>query len=356
MESKLKLPRYRFLGENAFELKKKLEDFEIESVIFDGVTSEPTDIMVEEGCILYQANQCDFLIGFGGGSQLDTAKAVGAMLTNPGKISDYNGKEFKNELPFLVEIPSTAGTGSETTQVTIITDTKNDIKMLLKGAVLMPDVAVVDPTYSVKVPANITAWTGLDALTHAIEAYTSKKAFPECDTYALSAIKRIFENLPVAYQDGRNSYAREQMSLATYEAGITICNSTVTLVHGMSRPVGAVFHIPHGLSNAMLLKECLTFAMDGAVDRFADISRRIGKATISDSDEKAAIIFLDALEQLCETLHIPTMTEYGVNQYDFMNAIPKMAKDAKTSGSPDNTRKKVTIDDMETIYHKLFIK
>ena len=106
----------------------------------------------------------------------------------------------------------------------------------------------------------------------------------------------------------------------------------------------------------MLLKECLTFAMDGAVDRFADISRRIGKATISDSDEKAAIIFLDALEQLCETLHIPTMTEYGVNQYDFMNAIPKMAKDAKACGSPDNTRKKVTIDDMETIYHKLFIK
>lgn len=258
MESKLKLPRYQFFGKNAFdqalseivkhgkkalmitgnsmlkqgfadELKKKMEELKLECVIFEGVTSEPRDYMVEQGVLLYQENDCDFLIGFGGGSQLDTAKAVGAMLTHSGKISDYNGKEFKNELPFLVEIPSTAGTGSAATQVTIITDTHNDIKMLLKGSVLMPDIAVIDPIYSEKVPANITAWTGLDALTHAIEAYTSKKAFPECDVYALSAIKRIFENLPLAYQDGSNSYAREQMSLAAYEAELPYATQQLLL-------------------------------------------------------------------------------------------------------------------------------
>ena len=124
----------------------------------------------------------------------------------------------------------------------------------------------------------------------------------------------------------------------------------------MSRPVGAVFHIPHGLSNAILLKECLLFAMDGAVERFADISRKIRKATMSDCDEDAAVAFLDALDQFCQVLHVPTLMEYGVNQQDFMNAIPKMARDAKASGSPDNTRKKITTDDMETIYHKLLIK
>lgn len=240
----------------ANELQEKLKRNNAESVIYTGLTGEPTDTMVEMGVAMYKEEKCDFLIGLGGGSQLDAAKAIGAMIVHPGKISDYNGKTFENQLPYLVEIPSTAGTGSEATQVAIITDTEHNIKMLLKGAVLMPDVALVDPIYSKNVPSEVTAWTGLDALTHAVESYTSKRAFPECDIYALSAIKRIFTNLPIVYRDGSNREAREQMAIAAYEGGISICNSTVTIVHGMSRPIGALFHVPHGLSNAMLLKEC----------------------------------------------------------------------------------------------------
>lgn len=336
------------------ELQTKLKMNNVDSRIYTGVTGEPTDKMVETGTAMYKAEGCDFIIGFGGGSQLDAAKAIGAMTVHPGKISDYNGKMFENELPYLVEIPSTAGTGSEATQGTIITDTEHGIKMLLKGSVLMPNLALIDSTYSRNVPKKITAWTGLDALTHVVEAYTSKCAFPECDIYALTAIKRIFENLPFVYDDGNNYEAREQMAIAAYEGGIAICNSTVTIVHGMSRPIGALFHVPHGLSNAMLLKECLNFAMDGAVDRFAIIAREIGAAKETDKDEIAAKLFIKELEKLLQKLRVPTPEEYGIAQSDFIKAIPKMAADAMASGSPANTRKAVSIADMEDLYLKLF--
>ena len=153
-----------------------LEQNGVGYVIDSQISGEPTDVMIEEGLLLYQENACDFIIGFGGGSPLDSAKAIGAMVTNPGKISDYNGKVIQNPIPPLAAIPSTAGTGSEVTQFTIISDTKNQIKMLLKGSVLLPDIAVVDPQFTMSTPKSVTAATGLDALTHAVEAYTSKKA------------------------------------------------------------------------------------------------------------------------------------------------------------------------------------
>lgn len=246
-----------------------LEQNGVGYVIDSKISGEPTDVMIEEGLLLYQGNACDFIIGFGGGSPLDSAKAIGAMVTNPGKISDYNGKVIQNPIPPLAAIPSTAGTGSEVTQFTIISDTKNQIKMLLKGSVLLPDIAVVDPQFTMSTPKSVTAATGLDALTHAVEAYTSKKATAQTDLYAVSAVKKIFTYLPRVYADGSDKEAREAMSAAAYEAGICINNSSVTIVHGMSRPIGALFHVPHGLSNAMLLKDCLEFAADGTYERFA---------------------------------------------------------------------------------------
>ena len=169
-----------------------LEQNGVGYVIDSKISGEPTDVMIEEGLLLYQENACDFIIGFGGGSPLDSAKAIGAMVTNPGKISDYNGKVIQNPIPSLAAIPSTAGTGSEVTQFTIISDTKNQIKMLLKGSVLLPDIAVVDPQFTMSTPKSVTAATGLDALTHAVEAYTSKKATAQTDLYAVSAVKKDF--------------------------------------------------------------------------------------------------------------------------------------------------------------------
>src|SRR5574344_228227 len=182
---------------------------------------------------------------------------MGVLLTNGGNLSDFSGRSIENPIPPLVAIPTTAGTGSEATKFTVITDTKKDIKMLLKGDPLIPKLAIVNYEFGISAPKKVTAATGLDALTHAVEAFTSRKANPITDDIAISAIKRIVKYLPIAYQDGDNKIAREQMAIASLEAGVCINNSSVTLVHGMSRPIGALFHVPHGMSNAMLLCTCL---------------------------------------------------------------------------------------------------
>ena len=174
------------------------------------------------------------------------------------------------------------------------------------------------------------------------------------DIYAVSAVKRIMKYLPIAYTNGYDAKAREEMSLAALEAGICINNSSVTIVHGMSRPIGALFHVPHGMSNAMLLKECLGFALDGAYDRFADLGRAIGAATESDSNPVAAKKLLEEIEKLCKTCEIPSLKEYGIKEEDFVPVISKMAEDAIASGSPGNTRKEVTKEDCEKIYHRIY--
>lgn len=173
----------------------------------------------------------------------------------------------------MVAIPTTSGTGSEATQLSIITNTEKDIKMLLKGAVLMPDIAIDDPAFTLTAPKSVTAATGLDALCHASEAYTSRKSQPLTDEFAISAIKKIFKYLPICYNDGSNVEARAQMSLAAFEAGVAFNNASVTVIHGMSRPIGALFHVPHGISNAMLLSACFSYVYDGAYGRFADMAR-----------------------------------------------------------------------------------
>ena len=331
-----------------------LDEIGIGWAVYDDITGEPDDVMIDGGVEAYKANGCDFLIAIGGGSPMDSMKAIGALITNPGKIADYMGKEITNPLPPMVAIPTTAGTGSEATQFTIITDTKTSIKMLLKGTVLIPDVAIVDASFTVSSPKSVTNATGLDALTHAVEGYTSKKASPLTDVFAMDAVKRIFKYLPRAYANGEDMEAREEMILAALEAGVVINNSSVTLVHGMSRPIGANFHEPHGLSNAMLLKVCLTFALDGTYERFADLGRAIGVATEKENDETAAKAFLTAIIELCETLEVPTLAEYGVDKEAFFEVMDKMADDAIASGSPGNTRKATTKEDVLRMYKELW--
>lgn len=337
------------------QLKKVLEQENISYYVFDEISGEPTDKMIEEGAELYKKYACQFCIGIGGGSPLDSAKAIAVLAANDGSISNYNGKEIKGPVPPIAAIPTTSGTGSEATKFTVITDKEKDIKMLLKGDCLIPDLAIVDFDFSVDMPKSVTASTGLDALTHAIEAYTSKKAFALTDVYAVSAVKRIMKYLPVAYKNGYDAKAREQMAIAAFEAGVCINNSSVTIVHGMSRPIGALFHVPHGMSNAMLIKECLSFALDGAYDRFGELGRAIGAATDEDSDKEAAEKLMLKVEELCRICEIPTLKEYGIEESEFMNYIPKMAVDAILSGSPGNTRKNITKEDCMEIYKKIYL-
>lgn len=337
------------------QLTALLNENGIGCVIFDGITGEPTDTMIENGVEMLKSSGCDFIIGIGGGSPLDSAKAIAAMAVNEGSIADYNGKEITGEILPLAAIPTTAGTGSEATKFTVITDSEKGIKMLLKGDVLVPKLAIVDSSFTVGAPKSVTSATGLDALTHAVEAYTSRKAFSMTDTLAVSAVKRIMKYLPIAYKEPDNSLAREQMSIAALEAGICINNSSVTIVHGMSRPIGALFHVPHGMSNAMLLKECLSFAVSGAYEKFANLGRETGVASDSDSNETAAEKFIDSLQNICDVCEIPTLEQYGIDRDEYYSKISKMATDAVASGSPANTVKEVTFDDCIEIYKKLYV-
>lgn len=339
---------------NCQKLEEVLKAHGVDYYIFSEIIGEPTDLMVKKGLAAYKEQSCDFLIALGGGSSIDAMKAVASLAESGGEISDYMGKEIQVKTPPMAAIPTTAGTGSEATQFTIITDTEKDIKMLLKGRVLMPDMAVIDARFTMTAPPKITAATGLDALCHGIEAYTSRKAQPMSDTFALSAVKRIFRYLPKAYRDGKDQEAREQMALAALEAGIAFNNSSVTVIHGMSRPIGALFHVAHGLSNAMLMKECLTFALSGAKERFGDLGRVVGVASENDTDAEAGRKFLAGVEALVKELDIPDLEGAGIQREKFFELIDKMAHDAMESGSPQNTMRDITEEEVKEIYKKLW--
>ncbi len=339
---------------NCAKVEEALKSQGVDYCIYSAINGEPNNGMIEKGLELYRQEDCDFLVALGGGSPIDSMKAIGSLARNGGDIADYMGKVIDVPMPPMVAIPTTAGTGSEATQFTIITDTRTNVKMLLKGACLMPGLAVIDPQFTMTAPPKITAATGLDALCHATEAYTSRKAQTLSDTFALSAVKRIFRYLPVAYRDGGNAEARVQMSVAALEAGIAFNNSSVTIIHGMSRPIGALFHVAHGLSNAMLMNQCLAFALPGAYDRFADLGRAIGVANEADSDQVAAKAFLAAIGDITRQLDTPTLAEYGVDKAQFDAVIDKMAHDAMESGSPQNTLRPVSEGEVREIYRSLW--
>ena len=336
------------------ELKTVLKENGIGYTVFSGVSGEPEDWMAEEGKELYLKNSCDFVIGIGGGSALDTAKAIAAAVAWDGDLSDFNGGEITKCACKIAAIPTTAGTGSEATRFTVITDTKRDIKMLLKGSCLMPYLAVVDETYNMSAPKTVAVSTGLDALTHAVEAYISKKAMDLTDTLAISAVKRILTYLPKACRDRNDKEAGRQMALAALEAGICINNSSVTLVHGMSRPLGALFHVPHGMSNAMLLYTCLTFVKDVSGRQFAQLAKEAGIVDREENQEQAAEAFLKKIKELCDICQVPSIKEYGIQESSYLEQIDKMARDALDSGSPSNVRKEISMDDVKELYRKAY--
>ena len=339
---------------NAAKVENALKKVNVPYVIFDGANTEPTDKIVEAGLKVYKETACDFLVALGGGSPMDTAKAIAFMSVCKGKISDYMHTVIDMEVPYLVAIPTTAGTGSEATKNTIIADTENNVKMLLGGPSIIPALAVVDPTFTMTAPPKVTAATGVDALTHAIESYTSRKAQPLSDIFAISAVKKIHQNLPICYKDGKNVEARLQMSIAALEAGIAFNNASVTIVHGMSRPIGALFHIAHGVSNAVLLPACMEFAIEENTARFAEIGRLMGVADESTSDQDAAKAMVKEVARFCKEVGIPTLAELGVKKEDFFAQLDKMADDALESGSPQNTMRIPTKEQIIEIYKKLF--
>lgn len=331
-----------------------LDEIGIAYEIYDGINQEPCDYMIAEGAGIYLQKQCDFLIAVGGGSPIDSMKAIAAVIVLGDNINSFMGRIIEGRFPPMCAVPTTAGTGSEATQFTIINNTEKNIKMLLKGPALLPGLAVIDPVFTMTAPPAVTAATGIDALCHAVEAYTSVKAFSMTDTMAKSAVKRIFDSLYLCYTDGSNMEARIDMAIAALEAGMAFNNSSVTIIHGMSRPIGALYHVPHGLSNAMLLEKCLEFAVEGCPERFRDLARVIGVYEKGMTDREGAAAFVRAASELCRSLKIQTPEEFGIDKADFLGRIDKMAQDALDSGSPGNTRKKPEKEDLIRIYKSLF--
>jgi alcohol dehydrogenase class IV len=253
----------------------------------------------------------------------------------------------------VIAIPTTAGTGSECTRFTVITDTERDEKMLIMGLAALPLAAIVDYELTYTVPARTTADTGVDSLTHALEAYVSKRANSFSDAMAVSAMALIGRHLRTAYAEPRNAEAREGMMLGATQAGLAFSNASVALVHGMSRPIGAHFHVPHGLSNAMLLPAVTRFSVSGAPARYAEAARAIGFA--SETDEEAACARLVAeLERLNADLAVPMPGAYGIKEADWFAKTDLMAEQALASGSPANNPRVPTKEEIVALYREVW--
>ena len=336
-------------------IQESLTALGIHSDVFDDTVPEPTVSSIQAGVEMVRDGSYDSIIAIGGGSPIDSAKAISILGKYGGVMRDYKFPRIVSEpgLP-IIAIPTTAGTGSEATRVTIITDETNDEKMLCVGIGFMPTAALVDYELTLSLPARTTADTGIDALTHAMEAYVSKKASLYSDTQAIAAMKLLAPNLRRVFHNGSDRDAREAMMLGSTLAGVAFSNASVALVHGMSRPIGAFYHVPHGLSNAMLLPAVTEYSMPAAPERYADCARAMGVAEVSDSDEQANAKLMTELYAINEELQVPTPEQFGISREHFFGNLETMAEQAIGSGSPGNNPRVPSADDIIQIYKKLW--
>ncbi|KRW71699.1 alcohol dehydrogenase [Pseudomonas sp. TTU2014-105ASC] len=335
----------------------QLEEAGIASQCFADTLPEPTAASIRAGVEMVREGDFDSIVALGGGSPIDSAKAIGILGKFGGEMRDYRFPRDVSEagLP-LIAIPTTAGTGSEATRFTIITDETSDEKMLCAGLGFMPIAALIDYELTLSLPPRVTADTGIDALTHAIEAYVSRKASLYSDAQALEAMRLLAPNLRAAFHEPGNRAAREAMMLGATLAGIAFSNASVALVHGMSRPIGAFFHVPHGLSNAMLLPAITAFSIPAAPERYADCARAMVVAAQTDSVEVANDKLLAELRAINQELKVPSPEQFGITRERFFELRATMARQALDSGSPGNNPRVPTeaeiIDLYETVWNQ----
>jgi alcohol dehydrogenase class IV len=333
------------------KLSDQIKAAGISCAAFTDTVPDPTTEVVTAGVTAFVNGGHDSLVSFGGGSPIDTAKAIGMLVANGGHARDYKVPNTPpKQAPPHLAIPTTAGTGSEVTRFTVISDSETHEKMLIAGGTLVPTAAIVDYELTLTMPARLTADTGTDSLTHAIEAYVSRRANAVSDMFALTAMKIIWEHLPRAYHEPGNRQAREAMMLAATEAGIAFSNASVALVHGMSRPIGVHFHVPHGLSNAMLLPVVTSFSAGSALARYADCARTMGIASQSSSDKDAVSLLIEAIHQRNKELDVPSPKKFGISEEQYFSLIPTMAAQALASGSPNNNPRIPTAEEIADLY------
>ncbi|NLD01611.1 MAG: iron-containing alcohol dehydrogenase [Gammaproteobacteria bacterium] len=313
-----------------------LEQAGIAYAVFDETVPNPTDTNVNEGAQAYTDNQCDMLISLGGGSAHDCCKGVGLLVSNGGSIADYEGvDQSKQALPPYIAINTTAGTASELTRFTIITNTSNHVKMAIVDWRVTPDLAINDPLLMVAMPPSLTAATGMDALTHAVEAYVSTDANPITDACALQAMRLIAKYLRVAVARGDDLQARDRMAYAQYLAGMAFNNAGLGHVHAMSHQLGGMYNLPHGVCNALLLPHVCEANLMAAQERYADIAEALGENTYGLPVREAAQMAVVAIRALSEDVGIPsTLTELGVQDKDIETMVEHAQKDVCAATNP----------------------
>ncbi len=328
----------------------------LQPAVFSDTIPEPTDTVVEAGVAVLRRGAHDCLIGFGGGSPIDTAKAISILATGGegAKMRDFKVPFAADHAAMpVIAIATTAGTGSEATRFTVITDAERDEKMLIAGLGALPLAAIVDYELTFSVPPRTTADTGIDALSHALEAYVSRRANPYSDGQALRAMELIGPALRTAFHEPANAAAREAMMLGATIAGMAFSNASVALVHGMSRPIGAHFHVPHGLSNAMLLPAVTRFGLAAGQARYAEAARRIGLSASRD-DSVAAEALADGLAALNAELGVPTPRAFGIDPPAWEGKIELMAEQALASGSPANNPRVPDKSEIVALYRAVY--
>ncbi len=339
-------------GMTQFGVTKKFVDLMtnagIAPVVYDETVPNPTDNNVMKGLDVYKSNGCDSIMTLGGGSPHDCGKGIGLVATNGGVINDYEGVDKSTKkMPTFIAVNTTAGTASEMTRFCIITDTKRHIKMAIVDWRTTPDVAVNDPELMMGMPPSLTAATGMDALTHAVEAYVSTIATPITDACAIKAIELVSQNLRAAVAYGKDMAARDKMAYAEYLAGMAFNNASLGYVHAMAHQLGGFYNLPHGVCNAILLPHVCKFNLIAKVDRFADIAQAMGINIEGFPKRDAADIAIEAIQQLSADVGIPSgLTELGVKEKDLQTMAENAQKDACSFTNP----RSATLQDIINIY------
>jgi alcohol dehydrogenase class IV len=335
---------------------KSLSKHQIHSVVFSEVEPNPVASTVHKGGKLFSEEQCDLIIAVGGGSSMDAAKAIAVIINNPGDILDYRrgGKPIQESLPLIYAIPTTAGTGSEVTPVSVITDSVIKRKFVVASPRIAPKIAFIDPAMTYSLPRHHIAATGMDALVHAIEAYTTNRAHPIGDGLAVESIRMIREYLPASYSDPTNHEAKAQVLLASTIAGLAFSLSGLSLVHSMSHPMSAWFHVPHGLANAILLPYVIEYNIISNVEKYRNIQLIFDMSSYSLTKYAAAEKLVEELRKFSRSLDIPS--DFGYLKIDIDDeVISGLADDALDDrGTLPNNPRKPTKEDIVNLYKKVF--
>lgn len=331
------------------QAKDILKQADIQHAVFDQVEADPRFEIVADCVEALHREKADLVIGFGGGSPIDIAKVAAVMATNDGAISEYFGIDLvpRPGLPTII-IPTTAGTGSEVTPIAILSDHTEKLKKGIVSAHLFPKVALLDADLTLGLPPHMTAATGMDALIHAVEAFTSKNAYPVTDMLAREAIGLIIDNIRTAFANGSDLTARSRMLEGSLLAGMAFANAGVTAVHAFAYPIGAEFHIPHGVANSIMLTPVMEFNMLGNLNKFAELADLLGEVTTGKTNREKALMAVEALRVLSRDLQIPAhLSDFGVEEEDIPNLADGVMKVTRLLA---NNPREITRADAEAIY------